>query len=91
MSVVQSDGVRVDLGPKQRLIDCILGYRRLIGHRRWGMVQLYYRAGLSQQEIADIFGINRQMVTYELQQAFRLVAKHLRGRRQEPTRLRPSE
>jgi len=91
MSVVQSDGAKLDLSPKQRLIDCVLGYRRLIGHRRWGMVQLYYRAGLSQQEIADIFGINRQMVTYEMKCAFRTVAEHLRRRRQGADRARPSE
>jgi|GEM_PF-6542506 predicted DNA-binding protein YlxM (UPF0122 family) len=89
MSVVQSDGAKVDLSAKQRLVDCLLGHQHLIGYRRWGMAQLYYRAGLSQQEIAEIFGINRQMVTYELKQAFRLAAEQfqksrLGGRRREP-------
>jgi DNA-binding MarR family transcriptional regulator len=80
MSVVQSDGAKVDLSAKQLLVDCMLGHERVIGYRRWGMAQLYYRAGLSQQEIAEIFGINRQMVTYELKKAFRIAAAQL-GRR----------
>lgn len=83
--MVYSDGTRVDLDPKHRLLDCVLSHRRLIGHRRWGMVQLYYRAGLSQKEIADIFGINRQMVSYELRRAFRLVSEHLGCRRHTHT------
>lgn len=76
----------MDRSARQRLVACVLDYPRLIGHRRWGMVHLYYRAGLSQREIADVFGIRRQMVTYELKQAFRLVAEHLRkrGRRKQP-------
>jgi predicted DNA-binding protein YlxM (UPF0122 family) len=89
MSVVQSDGAKVDLSTKQRLVDCLLGHQQLIGYRRWGMALLYYRAGLSQQEIAEIFGVNRQMVTYELKQAFRLAAEEFQkgrtcGRRPEP-------
>ena len=81
MSVVDSDGLKVDLSPKQRVVDYLLAHRRVIGQRRWGMIQLYYRAGLSQPEIGAIFGINRQMVTYEIKQAFRLAAEHLQRRR----------
>ncbi|KPL01923.1 MAG: hypothetical protein AMK75_03505 [Planctomycetes bacterium SM23_65] len=80
VSIATSDGARLDLSAKRRVVDCLLSQRRLIGHRRWGMIQLYYRAGLSQREIAEIFGINRQMVSYEFKQAFRLVAEYLQSR-----------
>jgi predicted DNA-binding protein YlxM (UPF0122 family) len=66
---------------KARLIDRVLCYRQLIGWRRWGMLQLYYRAGLSQQEIAEIFNVNRQMVTYEMKRAFDMVATHIESQR----------
>jgi len=91
MSVVESDGAKVDLNQKQRLVDCLLGHQRQIGYRRWGMALLYYRAGLSQQEIGEIFGINRQMVTYELKQAFRLAAEEMRRRRAGVEGGKPSE
>ncbi len=91
VSIVHSDGARADLSVKRRLVDCVLGHRRVIGHRRWGMIQLYYRAGLSQREIAEIFGINRQMVSYELKQAFRLVSEYLERRRRRGNQTESAE
>jgi len=61
----------------------VLAHRMLIGYRRWGMVQLYYRAGLTQQEIGDIFGITRQTVSYELAEAFEEVSRHLASERRK--------
>ena len=89
--VYADDGATADLSAKRRLADCVLSHRRLIGHRRWGMIQLYYRAGLSQREIAEIFGINRQMVSYELKQAFRLVSEYLESRRRREKQREPAE
>lgn len=91
MSIVYSDGTRADTRLRRELVDCLLSHRWLIGHRRWGMAQLYYRAGLSQREIADIFGINRQMVAYELRRAFSLTSQHLRSRRRGRNRSSPQE
>ena len=82
MSIVDVFGEKVDLSFRQHLVDCVLEHRRLIGDRRWGMVQLYFRTGLSQKEIAEIFDTNRQQVGWELRRAFRLVAGHLLSRRQ---------
>jgi DNA-binding transcriptional regulator LsrR (DeoR family) len=65
------------------MIDLVLDHRRQIGDRRWGMVQLYYRTGLTQREIARIFGVNRQMVTYELKQAFKIVSQYLECREED--------
>ena len=81
MSIVYPDGSGPGDPVKGRMVDRVLAYRRLIGWRRWGMLQLYYRAGLSQQEIAGIFHVNRQMVTYEMKRAFDLVATHIENRR----------
>ena len=88
MSIVHSDGAKWDFRPRQQLIDGLLGYRGLIGDRRSGMAQLYFRAGLSHRQIAAVFGIRRQMVTYELGCARRLVLDHLsgKGRQLKPTR-----
>jgi len=81
VSIVYSDGTRADFRPRRELVDCVLSHRRVIGHRRWGMVHLYFRAGLTQREIAGVFGLNRQMVAYELRRAFGLVSEHLQKRR----------
>jgi len=54
--------------------EAMLANKELIGARRWGMAALYYRAGLSQQEIADVFGMSRQGVAGQLTRAMRLVA-----------------
>ena len=80
--MIHSGGNRsLEGAEKTSHIDRALHYRRLIGWRRWGMLQLYYRAGLSQQEIAEIFHVNRQMVTYEMKRAFDMVGAHVESRR----------
>jgi len=86
VSIIHPDGAKVDLSTRQRLADRVLSHRKLIGNRRWGMVQLYYRAGLSQAEIGQIFGICRQMVNYEMRESFRIVTEHLTARRKRLSR-----
>ena len=54
--------------------EAMLANRELIGSRRWGMAALYYRAGLSQQEIAEVFGMSRQGVAGQLTRAMKLVS-----------------
>ena len=73
MTVVTKDGQPVRMSERMQTVDLLLSSRRLIGDRRWGMVQLYYRAGLSHQEIGDVFGLTRQAVTGQLRRAFKLV------------------
>jgi DNA-directed RNA polymerase specialized sigma subunit len=77
MTIIDERGDRVDFSLKQRIVDCVLEHRRIIGDKRWGMVQLYYRAGLSQTQVALVLGLTRQEVTRELRRAFRLVAEYL--------------
>lgn len=65
-----------ELSPaRKEAVDRLLGSRQLIGNRGWGMAQLYYRAGLSQQEIAEVFGLSRQAVTRQLERAVRMVER----------------
>ena len=90
MSIVHHSGARRDLRERQERIDTLLAHRMVIGYRRWAMAQLYYRAGLTQQEIGDIFGITRQNVSYELSASFREVAEHLASVRDERGR-QPTE
>ena len=86
MSIVRPGGARRDLQARQERIDTLLAHRMVIGYRRWAMAQLYYRAGLTQEEIGDIFGITRQNVSYELSASFREVAEHLSSERgKQPT------
>ena len=73
MTVITERGLPVESSGRMQMIDFLLSSRKLIGDRRWGMVQLYYRAGLSHQEISDIFGLSRQAVTGQLRRALRLV------------------
>jgi hypothetical protein len=57
--------------------DDALKLRQTVGWRRWGMLVLYYRAGLSQGDIGRIFGIRRQMVSYEMRRAFELTRRSM--------------
>jgi DNA-directed RNA polymerase specialized sigma subunit len=77
MTIIDERGDRVDFSLKQRIVDCVLEHRRIIGDKRWAMVQLYYRAGLSQTQVAVVLGLTRQEVTRELRRAFRIVAEYL--------------
>jgi predicted DNA-binding protein YlxM (UPF0122 family) len=81
VSIVDSEGAQLDDARREALVERILRHRRLIGWRRWGMMVLYYRSGLSQNEIAGVFGTNRQTVSYELKRALKMVAGHLDGLR----------
>ena len=54
--------------------EALIANRELIGPRRWGIAHLYYRAGLTQQDIADVFGLSRQCVAKQLRQARRMLA-----------------
>ncbi len=73
MTVITKTGSPIELSARMQVVDLLLSSRKLIGARRWGMVQLYYRAGLSHQNIGDIFGLTRQAVTSQLRRAFKLV------------------
>ena len=73
MTIVDERGEKVDFSLKDRIVDWILDHRTVIGNKRWGIVQLYYRAGLSQRQIADILGVTRQAVTHEMRRAFGMV------------------
>lgn len=59
----------------------LLRLGRVIGWRRWGMVVLYYRAGLSYVDIGRVFGLPRQGVAYQLRRAFKIAAEHRKVRR----------
>lgn len=61
--------------------DDLLRLGRIIGWQRWGMIVLYYRAGLSQADIGRILGVRRQMVAYEMRRGFELAAEHFKLRR----------
>ena len=61
--------------------DEVLRLGRIIGWQRWGMIVLYYRAGLSQADIGRILGVRRQMVAYEMRRGFAIAAEHFRLRR----------
>ncbi len=76
---------------RKAAVDALLRLGRLIGWQRWGMVVLYYRAGLSQEEIGRVFGVGRQVVSYQLRRAFEILEEHanldkLRARRTPPKR-----
>lgn len=73
MTLLIETGQRYTETVETRIIDELLRSRRLLGPRCWGMVHLYYRAGLSHQEIADVFGLTRQAVTGQLNRAFKLL------------------
>ena len=61
--------------------DDLLQLGRIIGWQRWGMIVLYYHAGLSQADIGRILGVRRQMVAYEMRRGFELAAEHFKRRR----------
>lgn len=48
---------------KMAFIDRILDSREKYTPREWGIVQLYYRCGLSHAEIARIFKVPRPSIT----------------------------
>ena len=62
-------------------VDDLLRLGRIIGWRRWGMIVLYYRAGISQTEIGRIFGLRRQVVGYQMRRAVEIAAQYLAVRR----------
>jgi hypothetical protein len=76
MSIIHQSDEAAELSGHPALVAWMLKHARVIGHRRWGMLVLYYRAGLSQRQIARVFGLRRQTVSYELRRAFQLAARH---------------
>ena len=80
MSMIHQSDAQADLTAHPALVSWMLRHARVIGHRRWGMLVLYYQAGLSQRQIARVFGVRRQAVSYELRRAFHLSAKHFAQR-----------
>lgn len=64
-------------------LDDALRMTKAIGWRRWGMLVLYYRAGLSQNQIARVFGVRRQMISFELRRAFEVVRRRMSLERTE--------
>jgi len=69
----ERDGSDVAAFRAQRLslIDQMLACREKYTPREWGTIQLYYRNGLPQTEIAWILGCSQQMVSHALQTARR--------------------
>ena len=80
MSIIHQSDAKADLTAYPALVGWMLRHAGVIGHRRWGMLVLYYRAGLSQRQIARVFGVRRQAVSYELRRAFHLAARHFENR-----------
>ena len=62
----------------KEVVDRLLGSRHVIGTRAWGIAQLYFRAGLSHKEIAEVFGLTRQGVSMKLQRAVELMEERKR-------------
>jgi len=77
VSIVDSKGSELNGAGITPLVERALRRRRLIGWRRWGMIVLYYRAGLTQGEIAEVFGCSRQRVSYEMKRAVEMAAREL--------------
>jgi hypothetical protein len=80
MSIILQSDAQAELTAHPALVGWMLRHARVIGHRRWGMLMLYYQAGLSQRQIARVFEVRRQAVSYELRRAFHLAAKHFAKR-----------
>ena len=59
---------------KAELVDVLLGSRDRLTPREWGIVQLYYNAGVTQAEIAEAFGVGRPTITKSLAAARRKAA-----------------
>ena len=79
--MTDSNGVTLKSDERERLVQWALSHRRLVGNRRWGMLVLYYRAGLTHADIAEVFGVPRQTVSYELKRAMELVEHDRQMRR----------
>jgi DNA-directed RNA polymerase specialized sigma24 family protein len=63
-----------DASPRQRrlaVIDQILNCRDRYTAREWGMVELFYKCGDSQRDIAKIFSCTQATVYYYLERARR--------------------
>jgi hypothetical protein len=89
VTILNRDGTRRIVSNDERIVDLLLAHRELIGDRRWGIVNLYYRAGLSMKQVADVFGMNKQMVSYELRRAVRELTRLLvagEGRRTQQSK-----
>ena len=69
------EGFAAESPEQDESVERLLASRTLLGPRVWGMAVLYYRAGLTQQEIGQIFGMSRQAVTNKLRRAMRLVER----------------
>lgn len=59
-------------------LDEVLRLGSRVGWQRLGMVALYYRAGMSQEDIARVFNVRRQVVSYQLRRAFEMATEQLR-------------
>ena len=66
-------GQEVTSAGRRAAVERLLSSRDLVGPRCWGMAMLYYRAGLTQEDIGTIFGLTRQAVSSQLARALRLV------------------
>ncbi len=53
----------------------------VIGWQRWGMAILYFRAGLTEEEIGRIFAVRRQTVHYQIRKALQTIVERRRRRR----------
>jgi hypothetical protein len=63
------------LPERTAVVDELLQLEGFVGSQRWGMAMLYYRAGLSQDEIGRIFGVQRQVVNYRIRRALEIAAE----------------
>ena len=68
-------GLAVSLVRRNEAVERLLSSRDLVGARCWGMAMLYYRAGLTQEEIGTVFGLSRQAVSGQLARALKLIER----------------
>lgn len=73
--MITAQGLAAESLEPLEIADKLLASRELIGTKSWAMALLYYRAGLSQEEIGEIFGLTRQAVSSHLTRAVRVVER----------------